>query len=147
MNYLSEHTSIPIPRVYYWGCTKESPQQLGPFMIEEFMEGENLGDVLKKSTGDESDPAILDPDIDEAKLNIVYEQIAGFMLELSQLEFSRIGAISKDTVSGEWTVTEPLLTYDMNEIVGFTGFPADYFTTMPLFTRSSDYFVARAQCL
>jgi hypothetical protein len=25
MNYLSEYTSIPIPRVYHGGCTKESP--------------------------------------------------------------------------------------------------------------------------
>ena len=147
MNYLSKYTSIPIPCVYHWGCTKESPQQLGPFMIEEFIEGENLGDILKKSTDNEADPAILDPAIDEAKLNIVYEQIAGFMLELSRLEFSRIGAISKDTVSGEWTIAEPSLTYDMNEVVGFTGFPANYFTTMPSFSRSSDYFAARAQCL
>jgi hypothetical protein len=147
INYLSEYTSIPVPRVYHWGFTEESPQQLGPFMIEEFMEGENLGDILKKPTGNEADPAILDPDIDEAKLNIVYEQVAGFMLELSRLEFPRIGAISKDVVSGEWTVAEPPLTYDMNEVVGFAGFPADHFTTMPSFTRSSDYFAARAQCL
>jgi hypothetical protein len=147
INYLSEFTSIPVPRIYYWGLTKESPQQLGPFMIEKFMEGENLGDILKKPTENEADPATLDPDIDEAKLNIVYEQIAGFMLELSRLEFPRIGAISKDTVSGEWTVAEPPLTYDMNEVVGFAGFPADYFTTMSSFPRSSDYFAARAQCL
>jgi hypothetical protein len=116
-------------------------------MIEEFIEGENLGDILKKSTGNEADPAILDPDIDETKFNIVYEQIAGFMLELSRLEFSRIRAISKDTVSGKWTVAKPPLTYNMNEVVGFTGFSADYFATMPSFARSSDYFAARAQCL
>ena len=144
MNYLSKYTSISVPRVYHWGLTKESLQQLGLFMIEEFMEGENLGDILKKPTENEADPAILDPDIDEAKLNIVYEQVAGFMLELSRLEFPRIGAISKDTVSGQWTVAEPPLTYDMNEVVGFAGFPADYFTTMPLFAHSSDYFIARA---
>ena len=101
MNYLSEYKSIPVPRIYHWGLTEESPQQLGPFMIEEFMEGENLGDILKKPTGNEADPAILDPDIDEAKLNIVYEQVASFMLELSRLEFPRIGAISKNAVSGE----------------------------------------------
>jgi hypothetical protein len=47
-------------------------------MIEKFMEGENLGDILKKPTENEADPAILDPDINEAKLNIIYEQVAGF---------------------------------------------------------------------
>ncbi|KAH6695853.1 hypothetical protein BKA61DRAFT_647526 [Leptodontidium sp. MPI-SDFR-AT-0119] len=134
MNYLSEYTSIPIPRIYHWGFTEEGPQQLGPFMIEEFMEGESL-----------ADPAVLDLDINEAKLDIIYEQIASFMLELSRLEFPRIGAISN--VSGEWVVAEPPLTYDMNEVVGFTGFPADYFTTLSSFTCSSDYFAARAHCL
>ncbi|KAI0837864.1 kinase-like domain-containing protein [Hypoxylon sp. FL0890] len=147
IKYLSEHTSIPVPRVYDWGLTEESPQQLGPFMIEEFMEGENLGDLLKKPTEDEMDPAILDPDIDEAKLNIVYEQIANFMLELSRLEFPRIGAISQDAVSGKWTVIGPPLTYDMNEVVGFAGFPADHFTTMAPFDRGSEYFAARAKHL
>jgi hypothetical protein len=69
------------------------------------------------------------------------------MLELSRLEFPCIRAISRDTVSGEWTIAEPPLTYDMNEVVSFAGFPADHFATMPSFTRSSDYFAARAQCL
>lgn len=87
----------------------------------------------------------MDLDINEAKLDIIYEQIASFMLELSRLEFPRIGAISN--VSGEWVVAEPPLTYDMNEVVGFTGFPADYFTTLSSFTCSSDYFAARAHCL
>lgn len=147
MKYLSEHTSIPIPRVHHWGLTEESPQQLGPFMIEEFMDGENLGDVLKDPALDEADAAILNPNIGDADLNSIYEQIAGFMLELSRLEFPRIGAISKDVVSGEWTVAEPPLTYDMNEVVGFAGFPADHFAAMQPFTRSSDYFAARAQSL
>jgi hypothetical protein len=113
----------------------------------EFMEGENLGDILKKPTSNEADLAILDPDINEAKLNGIFEQLASLMLELSRLEFPRIGAISKDAVSGEWTVDEPPLTYDMNEVVSFAGFPAEHFTTMPVFDRSSNYFTARAQCL
>ncbi|KAH6712996.1 hypothetical protein BKA61DRAFT_644090 [Leptodontidium sp. MPI-SDFR-AT-0119] len=131
MNYLRERTSIPVPRVYHWGLAEESPQRLGPFIIMEFIEGENLGDILKMPTPNEADLAILDPDIDEAKLNGIFEQLASFMLELSRLEFPRIGAISKDVVSGEWTVTEPPLTYDMNEVVSFAGFPAEHFTTMP----------------
>lgn len=112
-----------------------------------FMDGENLGDVLKKPTPNEADLAILNPDIDEAKLDGIFEQLARFMLELSRLEFSRIEAISKDAVSGEWTVTESPLTYDMNEVVSFAGFPAEHFTIMPMFDRSSIYFAARAQCL
>ncbi|KAH7370306.1 hypothetical protein BKA65DRAFT_488132 [Rhexocercosporidium sp. MPI-PUGE-AT-0058] len=116
MTYLREHTSIPVPQ----------SQQLGPFIIMEFMEGENLGDILKKPTPNEADLAILDPDIDEAKLNGIFEQLASFMLELSRLEFPRIGAILRTP---------------------FAGFPAEHFKTMPVFDRSSNYFAARAQCL
>lgn len=61
LKFLSEKTSIPIPQVYHWGLTKESPQQLGPFIIEELMEGEDLGDLLKAPIKDQADPIILDP--------------------------------------------------------------------------------------
>ena len=147
MTYLREHTSIPVPCVYHWGLTEESPLQLGPFIIMEFMEGENLGDIMKKPTLNEADLAILDPDINEAKLNGIFEQLTSLILELSRQEFPRIGAISKDPVSGDWTVAEPPLTYDMNEVVSFASFPADHFTTMQVFDRSCDYFAARAQYL
>jgi hypothetical protein len=69
------------------------------------------------------------------------------MLKLSRLEFLRIRAIFKNTVSAKWTVAEPLLTYDINKVVGFAGFPADYFITMLSFARASDYFAAHAQYL
>lgn len=156
MKYLSRHTrSIPIPRVLHWGLTQESPQKPRPFIIEEFVEGEDLGALLQAPTENDADPVILVPNIDEAKLDNVYEQIAGFMLEIWRLEFPRIGAISTNSTSTEegsddWTVTGPPLTYDMNEIVAFAGFPADYFTrgnTTTTFGRASDYFSERARCL
>ncbi|KAI5862075.1 hypothetical protein GGS23DRAFT_598088 [Durotheca rogersii] len=147
MKYLSQHTSIPIPRVHHWGLTEESPQQLGPFIIEEFMPGDDLGELLRKPTENEEDPLILDPDVDDAKLDFVYEQIAGFLLELSRLKFPRIGAISTDTESGQWTIDAPPLTYDMNEVVGFAGFDASHFTTTAPFVRASDYFSERARYL
>ncbi|KAH8763819.1 phosphotransferase enzyme family protein, partial [Diaporthe sp. PMI_573] len=69
------------------------------------------------------------------------------MLQISLLEFPRIGAISKDTESGDWTVTRLLLTYDMNEVVAFASFPADHFTSTAPFGCASNYFSERAQCL
>jgi hypothetical protein len=65
------------------------------------------------------------------------------MLKLSRLEFPRIRAISKDAIFREWTVIKLLLTYDMNEVVSFASFPAEHFTAMLVFDRSSNYFVAR----
>lgn len=73
-----------------------------------------------------------------AKLDTVYDQIADYMLQLSRLRFPRIGAISKDHTPG--IIGRPL-TFDMNELVTNTGYPADKFPSAP-FDRASDYFKA-----
>jgi hypothetical protein len=41
--------------------------------MSDFMEGENLGNFLAKPTPNKADLAILDPDINEAKLNGNFE--------------------------------------------------------------------------
>lgn len=33
IEFLRENTTIPIPRLISWGVTKDSPRQLGPFLI------------------------------------------------------------------------------------------------------------------
>lgn len=38
IEFILGNTTIPVPRLISWGLTKDSPQQLGPFMISEFME-------------------------------------------------------------------------------------------------------------
>lgn len=145
MEYLREHTNIPIPRVHCWGLTEESPAQLGLFIIMDLIEGENLGRFLAPPTKDKSKPVLLDPITNDAKLDVIYEQLAGFMLELSRLHFPRIGAISKNAASGEWIVTGRPLTYDMNEVVTVGGCPAEHFTAISPFDRATDYFAACAQ--
>jgi hypothetical protein len=144
MSYLREHTSIPVPPVRCWGVTEESPQQLGPFIIMDLMEGQDLSDFLQQPTQSKEEAIILNPNIDEVKLDFVYDQIADFMLQLSRLEFSRIGAISKDAASGRWAVVGRPLTYDMNEVVTLAGYPPDQFAMTAPFDRASDYFAARA---
>ncbi|KPM39231.1 hypothetical protein AK830_g7356 [Neonectria ditissima] len=141
LKYLREHTTIPVPHVYSWGLSENSPQQLAPFIVMEFMDGVCLDDLLKKPTESNQDPLILDPDIDQNKLRVVHSQIADYMLQLSQLQFPSIGAISKD--SGSWAATERPMTYDMNELVTDTGFPSHMLPSGP-FNRSSDYFSQRA---
>ena len=147
LKYISCHTDIPIPKVHHWGLTEESPCHMGPFIIEEFMEGEDLGELLREPSDNDEDLLSLDPDIDNTKLDFVYEQIASFQLQLSRLEFPDIGAISMDGKTGEGTVTGTPLTYDMNEVVGFASFPARSFTATKPFTKASDYFLDRARCM
>ena len=97
------HTTIPVPHLFSWGLTEDSPQHLGPFIISEFVEGVHLSDVLK----DPADPKrlYLNPDIDKSILDVVYTQISHIMLEFYSFDFDRIGAISKESVSESWSVT------------------------------------------
>jgi hypothetical protein len=141
MSYLREHTSIPVPRIRFWGSEKESPRKLGPFIVMDYIHGENLGQFLAPPTDDLGELVFLDPNFDEAKLDVIYDQLAGFMLELWHCQFPRIGAISKDAATGKWDVTSRPFTYDMNEVVTVGGCSAEHFAkvTTP-FQRASDYF-------
>ncbi|OHE90430.1 phosphotransferase enzyme family protein [Colletotrichum orchidophilum] len=145
MKYLRDLTSIPVPLVRDWGLTKDSPQHFGPFIIMDFVEGEVLSDLLQQQNENKKDPIVLDPNIDNVKLDFIYEQIADFLLELSHHNFPRIGAISQNATSGQWDVIRRPLTYDMNEVVTLGGYPPDRFTSAAPFDRASDFFAACAQ--
>lgn len=111
------------------------------------MRGESLGDLLKSPINVKDGRAVLDPDVDDEKLDFVYEQITGFQLQHSRLDFGSIGAIDLVDESGVCTVAGAPLTYDMNEVAAFAGFPADRFELTTGFGRATDYFVERARCL
>ncbi|WQF90419.1 hypothetical protein CDEST_15433 [Colletotrichum destructivum] len=123
IRYFRDLTSISVPIVRDWGLT-----------LEAIHKGQDLSDLLQQPTETKEDAIVQDPNIDNAKLDFVYEQIAGFMLELSRVEFPRIGAISQNATSGQRDVTRRPLTYDINEVV-----------TLAPFNFVSHLFAARAQ--
>ncbi|KAK7424733.1 hypothetical protein QQX98_000311 [Neonectria punicea] len=92
-------------------------------------------------TESDQDPLILDPEIDQRKLELVYAQVADYMLQLSRLKFPSIGAISKHL--DKWAVTRRPMTYDMNKLMADTGFPVHMLPSRP-FKSSSEYFRQRA---
>ncbi|KAL9113316.1 MAG: hypothetical protein Q9227_002651, partial [Pyrenula ochraceoflavens] len=133
LQFLSEKTTIPIPRVVTWGL--DSPQQLGPFIIMDYVDGISLATLLKQPDQDE---VVLATDVDDTKLDYVYEQLADYMLQLSRLNFSTIGAISK---GHEWAASERPLTYNMNELTTVVsnypnGFPTAPFTSAKTYLHS-----------
>ena len=91
MKFLSQNTTIPLPRLISWGLTVESPQELGPFIIMDYVEGTHLSDILKKPTLSNREKEILNPDIDDTTLDIIYRQIADIMLQFYEIDFSHIG--------------------------------------------------------
>jgi aminoglycoside phosphotransferase (APT) family kinase protein len=135
LEYLKEKTKLPVPRVSSWGLTNESPKKLGPFIIMDHIDGISLTTLLRQPIQSEEDHIVLRDDIDDAKLDYVYEQLAEFMVELSRLDFDAIGAIAKRPDSNEWLATERPFTYNMNEMaVTVLNYPVDTFPTAPLQT-------------
>lgn len=142
LEFLSEKTTIPVPRVVSWGKIEDSPQHLGPFIIMDFVDGVSLATILKQPTKTEQEEVTLATDVDDVKLDYVYEQLAGYMLQLSRLDFSTIGAISRSPSSNGWTASERPLSYNMNELNSVvsnyptSGVPTAPFTSAKSFLHS-----------
>lgn len=139
IEYLSQNTTIPLPRVRLWGPAKESPHGLGPFIIMDFIEGTRLSTLLKQPTKDPKDDVILSQTLEDDMLDTIYDQLADYLLQISRLDLHRIGAISKDPSTDTWSVTGRPLTYNMNELVASAGYPIDRLSTES-FDRASDFF-------
>ena len=139
LEFLREKTTIPVPRVVSWGMTKDSPAHLGPFMIMEFVDGLSLATILQQPTENAQDEVVLKTDVDDTKLDYIYEQLADYMLQLSRLDFTTIGAMTKNSSSNEWDASARPLTYNMNELrTVVSKFPTDGDPTAP-FTSANSY--------
>lgn len=139
LEFLREKTTIPVPRVVSWGMTKDSPAHLGPFMIMEFVDGISLATTLQQPTENARDEVVLKTDVDDTKLDYIYEQLADYMLQLSRLDFTTIGAITKNSSSNEWDASARPLTYNMNELrTVVSKVPTDGDPTAP-FTSANSY--------
>ncbi|KAK2731571.1 hypothetical protein FQN55_004644 [Onygenales sp. PD_40] len=105
-------------QVMNWGLTAESPQRLGPFIIMEYIKGIHLSDILKKPTANSEEKEILNPDVDDTTLNIMYR-------------------------ANTWAVTGRPLTYNMNKLAISTGYPINWFPT-GRFASANKYFKSLA---
>ncbi|XRM38325.1 hypothetical protein ABZX51_001755 [Aspergillus tubingensis] len=140
MEYIRQNTDIPIPCIHSWGLTADSPHNLGPFIIMDYVNGTLLSTILKQP--DEED-LYLSPNIDNTLLDKIYYQIARYLLQFSHLTFPKIGAISKDNTSNTWHVPNRPLTYNMNELVTVSSYPANKWPAAP-FDCASDYLASLA---
>lgn len=135
MLYLKDNTDIPIPTIFDWGM--EGPCEMGPYILMEFVSSaSNLTAKLRKPGYAREDRPVLDPDINEAKLELLYGQMADIMLQLSRCSFNKIGCLAAGP--GGWAVTKRPLTMNMNELVQLGGYPKDLLPSSP-FTSASDY--------
>lgn len=81
MRFLADQTQIPIPFIHHSGTKKESPLELSPFIIMDYIEHETkMYDALNTPGYPKEQRGILDPNIAEDRLEMLYGQLAGILL-------------------------------------------------------------------
>lgn len=148
MRYIADNTTIPVPFILHYGMADESPGKLGPFIIMEYIE--NVGDmtdVLRSPGCPLGEKPILDPALDEAKLEFVYSQIADIMLQLASCNFSLIGSLGMrgDDQDNDLEVTCRPLSFNITQLGEVGGVPHfELPSTSKTFSTSSEYYTALA---
>ncbi|EEP78199.1 predicted protein [Uncinocarpus reesii 1704] len=101
MKYITEKTTIPIPRIHGYSITGDNILGL-PFLIIEYIEGNTLHSMKFN-------------DFRRKKREHLYAQLGDIYIQLFRQQFDRIGALTL-TEGGNWTFTNTYpLTIDINE--------------------------------
>ncbi|KAJ5730854.1 uncharacterized protein N7483_005362 [Penicillium malachiteum] len=141
MRYLYQHTTIPMPFILHWGTNEETPLALGPFIIMEYIDhAMDLGDALNTPELTIKHRLILDPNIDGPRLELLYRQFAGILIQLSKLQLPMIGSLVQiDDFT--WDVGQRPLSYNSNKLVRLGTLPRSELPEMnETFQSASSYF-------
>ncbi|ODH26635.1 hypothetical protein ACO22_04512 [Paracoccidioides brasiliensis] len=138
MDCLSQHSSIPIPRIFGSGVC-----DVGPYMVLEFIDGTPLGKYFHASLSDRSKAADLDSVKNGSELWRCYQEMARIFLTLSRCQFSQIGCPRRDA-DGIWSVDKRPVTYNINNLLMHANFPPRDLGKGP-YSTATDYFVALAR--
>ncbi|KAJ6148706.1 hypothetical protein N7497_010688 [Penicillium chrysogenum] len=146
MRYIRDKTSIPVPLVLHWGPKEDSPLEIGPFIIMEYMGHDtSMYDLLNFPECPVEERGRLNPNIHEHILKTLYGELAGVLLQLSKPSFSRIGSPSQvDDLT--WEVKSRPLSIDSNELVRVGSLPQSKLPSPETtFTTASSYLEALAE--
>ncbi|KAJ5611764.1 hypothetical protein N7528_008869 [Penicillium herquei] len=150
MKFILDQTAnkipIPVPSVSCWGQQQESPANMGPFIIMDYINHYgNMRDLLESPDRKPGERPVLNPDIPPLRLEFLYRKLAKVLLSLSTLTFDRIGSIKLDHDDGStWKVSHRPLSYSMNEIVQLGTLPRSKVPSIIHHTASS-YFESLAE--
>ncbi|KAF1958608.1 hypothetical protein CC80DRAFT_514698 [Byssothecium circinans] len=102
LKLLRERTNVPVPVVKAWGRADENPLRLGPFMMQEFIQGEDLGDIMEDPAEEHSSLMSVKVD-DETIFKLDFKEIDGLPigspdrrrpLTLAAHEIIRLGGVN-----------------------------------------------------
>lgn len=110
LNLIRNTTTIPVPNVQAWGLAKDNPLHLGPFILMDFVSGVCLKDVIGKT-----DSRLIRDDVSEDDLEMIYRQMANFMIQLFNISFDKIGNVP--TPYTHYSAPVRPLTYKINDLI------------------------------
>ncbi|UNI23869.1 hypothetical protein JDV02_009662 [Purpureocillium takamizusanense] len=143
MRYVAANTTIPVPHIYHHGTGAENPTGLGPFIIMDYIEHERtMSDALNDPLLQPDESHILNSNISEPILELLYGQMANIMLQLSMLSFPRIGSLLQDE-HGDISVAGRPLIQNMNSLVEFASVPPTWLPSQP-YSTSKEWYTAMA---
>ena len=140
MQYVAANTTIPVPRIYHYGIAAENPTGLGPFIIMDYIEHhQNMSRALLDPKRSIDDRPVLDPNIAPEKLEFLYSQMANILLQLSSLNFPRIGSLGQAQEGDSVSVERRPLTVNMNELLVHTNMPPRFLPSQTYNTANEWY--------
>ncbi|PKY00585.1 hypothetical protein P168DRAFT_299958 [Aspergillus campestris IBT 28561] len=144
VRFIAYKSAIPVPFIIHSGRKMESPSQVGPFIIMEYVEHHaNMFEILKTPGRPNHERVTLNPDISPTILRGFYREMASVLLSLSKLSQEKIGSLCQvdDTT---WEVAARPLSLHMNELVRLGTLPR---SKLPVstFNSASSYFEALAE--
>ncbi|KAG9252416.1 phosphotransferase family protein [Emericellopsis atlantica] len=126
IRHIATHTTIPVLHIYHHRTAAENPTGLGPFIIMDYIDHhQNMSRALADPGRDIGERPVLDPNITEGKLELLYGQIANILLQLSTLKFPRLGSLMEEEGVGSVSVGGRPLISNMNDIVQHINAPEE----------------------
>lgn len=132
--FLAQHSNVPVAKLLDYGIESD----IGPFMVlEDLGSRRDVGDLLEKPREDMDETPVLDPDIDEERLQSLYKKMAECMLPLTRPTFPRIGALV-ETTPGSYEALGRPITLNMNNMVHLSNVPPSIFHPKGTTYRTAD---------
>jgi len=124
MKYVAQNTYIPIPQIYHHGFDSE----LGPFIILQHIKNDlSLSHELRLPNEDLDATYVLDTNTSKDVLMKYDVKIAGYLLQLSKLNFPRIGSLLKVEGNGDdtpyYATKGRPMSMNMNNMIQLANIP------------------------
>ncbi|KAJ5819383.1 hypothetical protein N7474_004974 [Penicillium riverlandense] len=116
LNVIRNRTTIPVPRVQAWGSAASNPLGLGPFIMMDFIDGVSLSDLLQDPRA-ECPSRVIREDIKDSDIELIYRQLANFLLQLLKLDFDRIGSLPSPQAEAQDPTPPRPLTFKAHSIL------------------------------